>query len=211
MKKTRKSTLATSGLSLIFMGICIITAVLTFEKEAEREIITAASAILIPIFIWTLYHHLKPIAKKNRDITKYSVTAQHFLYNAVIMLFTTVWICMWVIYILPKEDSDPMVYLSIPVALVPVLFARFKFVRKINLKAFDEWETQISLQAERAAALVTAYSGVILLALAKLTEPYFAGYQLLGASFVIYHIAFNVAGWYYFRKNERELKMENGE
>jgi len=87
--------------------------------------------------------------------------------------------------------------------------AKFKSSKKMQKRIFDEWEEFMVLKSESNAGR----TAVIVLLLLGTQHQYVIKFWSYRDMFIvpiwIYLICLNLYGWYYFRKNEKELKMEN--
>jgi len=179
--------------------------------ELDRKILGLVLVVVGILMVIFGKYLLKGI-RKDKKLIAFSLHSRHFLCNLLFWSLTAFAIIVPAILLAKNKQT---------IFVVVVVFAwltikrilnkrnQMSFIAKINLRAFDEREDLHCLKAERIAGTITAYSSLILLGIGKLAEPNFSIYRLLIVPFVIYHIAFNLASWWYFRMEENGINMEN--
>lgn len=192
------------GLLLILVVINILKYYMGFDELTMILVKKSTEILLCLVIAYYVIAKATEKTSKEKELIKFTLSSRHFLYNLLILLGSIVWTTTIGLLFLPDANL-PIKLILIPVLSVPLLFAKFEFVRKINLKAFDEREELLCLRAERIAGLSTAYSSVILL---FLESNFVIQNMLMLVPFLIYYIVFNFACWYSYGKEEKSITTE---
>jgi len=108
------------------------------------------------------------------------------------------------------------IFLKMPVLfffifIATFVFSHFKSFKKINQNALDERERLLILQAQRNAGFA-AIASPILLVIAEGRFPEVKEFITTSNLTILpvwaYFQSYSICGFYYFRKNEKELEME---
>jgi len=159
------------------------------SKIPERK------AVFVPV---------EPVIEPN--LITLSLTSNYFLFH-LLTLFSIIAIMFLIGRFYPSyEFAGIFIMIAYLIGL-----AKFKSSKKMQKRIFDEREEFMVLKSESNAGRTS----VIVLLLLGTQHQYVIKFWSYRDMFIvpiwIYLICLNLYGWCYFRKNERELKMENGE
>lgn len=144
---------------------------------------------------------VEPVVEPN--LKTFSLTSNYFLLN----LFALFSIIILMVLVTRFYPSFEFVGIFVMIAYL-IGLAKFKSSKKMQKRIFDEREEYMVLKSESNAGR----TAVIVLLLLGTQHQYVLKFWSYRDMFIvpiwIYLICLNLYGFYYFRKNEKELEME---
>lgn len=154
------------------------------------------------VYIYFVFRLIVDIQKPEPCLKTYSLTSRYFMYNLIYL------ICFISFIIFIQRLGVVRGYLFIFwICCVPFIMNRFKAYRKFGKGAFDELEELLILKSYKIAGMITTFICITGAPLSNQLSKIVPYKYFLYLPPLIYFVSINIAGWYYFRKNEKEIQQ----